>query len=201
MPTPPPITSIDQLDPQATYSYADYLTWRFTEWVELIKGKFQRPMAGAGQFHQIVSGNLLSTIRPYLKGKPCRVLAAPFDVRLPTGGANGDAQILTVVQPDLFVVCDRAKLDERGCVGPPDWIIEIVSPGNTARDTRVKFELYQESGVTEYWLVFPGLKTVAAYVLHGDRYELAVEVAEPGRVPIYTLPELVLEWADIFADD
>lgn len=200
MPTPP-ITSPDQLDPHATYSYADYLTWQFTEWVELIKGKFQRPMAGPSQVHQVVLLNLGSALRNYLKGTPCRVLVAPFDVRLPTGGANGDAQIQTVVQPDLFVVCDRAKLDERGCVGPPDWIIEIVSPGNTARDTRVKFELYQESGVTEYWLVYPGLKTVAAYVLHGERYELAVEVAEPGPVPSHTLPELVLEWADIFADD
>ena len=135
---PTPITSPSQLDPNATYSYADYLTWQFTEWVELIKGKFQRPMAGAGQFHQVVLGNLLSTIRPHLKGQPCRVIAAPFDVRLTTGGANGDDQILTVVQPDLVVVCDRAKLDERGCLGAPDWIIEIVSPGNTARDTRTK---------------------------------------------------------------
>ena len=198
---PTPITSPSQLDPNATYSYADYLTWQFTEWVELIKGKFQRPMAGAGQFHQVVLGNLLSTIRPHLKGQPCRVIAAPFDVRLTTGGANGDDQILTVVQPDLFVVCDRAKLDERGCLGAPDWIIEIVSPGNTARDTRTKFDLYQESGVTEYWLVYPGLKNVAAFVLHGDRYELTAEYAAPGPVPSHTLPALPLEWADIFADD
>ena len=200
MPTPP-ITSIDQLDPDATYTYADYLTWRFTERVELIKGKFRRPMAGPSQFHQIVSGNLLSLIRPYLKGKPCRVLAAPFDVRLTTGGGDGDAQIRTVVQPDLFVVCDRAKLDERGCTGPPDWVMEIVSPGNISHDNRTKFDLYQESGVTEYWLVYPGLRSVACYVLHGERYALAAEYAEPGQVPSHTLPGLALEWADIFADD
>lgn len=196
-----PITSVSQLDPNATYTYADYLTWRFTEWVELIRGKFRRPMAGPSQFHQVILGNVLSTIRPYLKGQPCRVLTAPFDVRLTTGGANGDAQIQTVVQPDLFVVCDRSKLDERGCLGAPDWIIEIVSPGNTSHDTRTKFDLYQESGVTEYWLVFPGLQTVAAYVLVDERYELAAEYATPGRVPSHTLPDLTLEWADIFADD
>ncbi len=197
----PPITDIRQLDPHATYSYADYLTWQFTEWVELIKGKFQRPMAGASRMHQRVSGNLFGEIRQHLKGQPCQVYAAPFDVRLTTGGANGDDQIRTVVQPDLFVVCDRTKLDERGCVGAPDWIIEIVSPGNTSRDTRTKFDLYQESGVTEYWLVYPGLKTVAAYVLQGERYELTAEYAAPGLVPSHTLPGLTLEWADIFADD
>jgi Uma2 family endonuclease len=121
-------------------------------------------------------------------------------VRLATSGGNGDQQITTVVQPDIFVVCDRSKLDDRGCLGAPDWIVEIVSPGNTGRDTKIKFDLYEESGVGEYWIVYPGLKPVAIYVLDKGQYRLSAEYAEPGPVPVATLPGLTLEWEEIFAD-
>ena len=196
-----PITNLSQLDPSKTYTYADYLTWRFEEFVELIKGKLMRPMAGPSRLHQVYSLNIASEVRQYLKGSPCQVYTAPFDVRLTTAGANGDEQIRTVVQPDICVVCDRAKLDDRGCLGAPDWIVEILSPGNTARDTRSKFDLYEESGVLEYWLVFPGLKTVACYVLDQEQYRLAAEYAAPGPIPVATLPGLALEWTDIFAGE
>lgn len=126
---------------------------------------------------------------------------APFDVRLTTGGANGNQQIQTVVQPDICVICDRTKLDDRGCLGAPDWIIEIVSPGNTARDTKTKFDLYEESGVREYWIVYPGLKTITAYVLDNGEYKLMGEYIEPGVLPVATLPGLTLEWAEIFTED
>ena len=196
-----PITNLSQLDPSKTYTYADYLTWRFEEFVELIKGKLMRPMAGPSRLHQVYSLNIASEVRQYLKGSPCQVYTAPFDVRLTTAGANGDEQIRTVVQPDICVVCDRAKLDDRGCLGAPDWIVEILSPGNTARDTRSKFDLYEESGVLEYWLVFPGLKTVACYVLDQEQYRLAAEYAAPGPIPVATLPGLALEWTDVFAGE
>ena len=193
-----PITSLSQLDPNQTYSYADYLTWRFDEFVELIKGKLMRPMAGPSRLHQTCSSNLLGQILPVLRGQPCNVYHAPFDVRLNTAGANGDQQILTVVQPDICMVCDPAKLDDRGCVGAPDWIIEILSPGNTSHDTRTKFDLYEESGVREYWIVTPGLKTVAAYTLEGERYQLVGEYFTPGPIPVQTVPGLALEWSEVF---
>ena len=198
-----PITDLSQLDVNKTYTYADYLTWKFEEFVEVIKGKLMRPMAGPSRMHQVYSLNIAAEIRQLLKGHPCQVYAAPFDVRLTTAGANGDEQILTVVQPDICVVCDRAKLDDRGCLGAPDWIVEIISPGNTARDTRTKFDLYEESGVLEYWIVFPGIKTVAVYVLDQDQdqYQLSAEYAAPGPVPVHTLPGLALEWTEIFAGD
>ena len=196
-----PITQFSQLDLTKTYSYADYLTWKFDEFVELIKGKVMRPMAGPSRRHQLFSANILRQLLPVLRGNPCQVYHAPFDVRLTTGGANGDQQIQTVVQPDICVVCDRSKLDDRGCLGAPDWIIEIVSPGNTARDTKTKFDLYEESGVQEYWIVYPGLKTLTAYVLDGEKYRLAGEYIEPGALPVATLPGLALEWAEIFTED
>jgi Uma2 family endonuclease len=194
-----PITSLSQLDPNRTYSYADYLTWKFDEFVELIKGKLMRPMAGPSRLHQDCSGNIFADIHRQLRGRGCRVYSAPFDVRLTTGGANGDEEILTVVQPDICVVCDLAKLDDRGCVGAPDWIIEILSPGNISRDTRTKFDLYEENGVREYWIVTPGLKTVAVYTLEAERYQLVDEYFTPRLIPVQTLPVVMLEWDEVFA--
>jgi Uma2 family endonuclease len=197
-----PITKLSQLDPNKTYTYADYLTWKFKEFVELIRGKLLRPMAEPTPIHQQYSTNLVAEIRPHLKGKACRVYAAPFDVRLTRSTGEGDAQVQTVVQPDICVVCDLAKIDRRGCLGAPDWIIEIVSPGNVGHDTKTKFDLYEENGVREYWLVFPGEQTVVAYVLDpgSGRYQPAGEYAEPGPMPVAVLPGLALQWADIFDD-
>ena len=195
-----PITQFSQLDLSKTYTYADYLTWKFDEFVELIKGKVVRPMAGAGRRHQTVSRRLEFLIESHLLNGPCEMFHAPFDVRLTRSTGNGDAQIRTVIQPDIFVVCDQAKLDERGCLGAPDWIIEIVSPGNTAHDTRTKFSLYEENEVREYWIVYPKEQNIEAYVLQDGRYELTAEYAEPGPMPVATLPGLTLEWSQIFVD-
>lgn len=114
------ITDISQLDPNGSYTYADYLTWRFAEYVELIKGRILKKTAAPTSAHQIVAGNFYGEIYKQLKGKPCWVFSAPFDVRLLRSTDNGDAQIKTVVQPDLSVVCDLTKIDRRGCLGAPD---------------------------------------------------------------------------------
>ncbi|RZJ93097.1 MAG: Uma2 family endonuclease [Hymenobacter sp.] len=193
------ITSLSQLDPNGSYTYADYLTWKFDEFVELIKGKVLRPMSAPGPIHQQYSVNLSSEIHQFLKGKPCRVYAAPFDVRLTRNLEGADYQITTVVQPDICVVCDLTKIDKRGCLGAPDWIIEIVSPGNLKHDTKTKYDLYEEAGVQEYWVVFPGEQTILAYVLDGNgRYQVAAEYAEPGPMSVSVLPGLAVEWREVF---
>ena len=194
-----PITDLSQLDPDGHYTYADYLTWRFTEYVELIKGRIMRKMSAPTEQHQLISSSLHGEIYAYLKGKPCRVYAAPFDVRLFRSTGNGDAQVKTVVQPDISVLCDLAKLDRRGCVGAPDWIIEIVSPSSLALDTRTKFDLYAENGVREYWIAYPGEQTITAYTLAAnEQYELTGTYAEPGPMRSTTLPDLLIDWNDIF---
>lgn len=195
-----PITQFSQLDFGKTYTYADYLTWKFDEFVELIKGKVMRPMAGPSRLHQVYVGNILGEVRQFLKRNTCQVYIVPFDVCLTTAGANGDQQIRTVVQPDICVVCDPAKLDDRGCIGAPHWIVKILSPGNTTRDTRIKFNLYEESGVQEDWIVYRGVKTIAAFTLIDSQYALTAEYTEPGPIPVATLPGLALEWAEIFAE-
>ena len=198
-PTVPEITDINQLDLSKSYTYADYLTWKFDEFVELIRGKVVRHMAGANRRHQKLSSRFVSCIDRYLADKPCEYYYAPFDVRLATAGANGNEQITTVVQPDILVVCDLSKLDDQGCVGPPDWVIEIVSPGNTAHDTRTKYGLYEESGVREYWIAYPKLNSLAVYVLdENGRYQLRAEYGASGPIPVHTLPGLVLDWNELF---
>ena len=195
------ITDISQLDPNGDYSYADYLTWRFTEYVELIRGRVLRKMSAPTSQHQQIASSLHGEIYAYLKGKPCKVYPSPFDVRLLRSTGNGDAQVKTVVQPDLCIICDPAKIDRRGCVGAPDWIIEIVSPSSLVLDTRIKFDLYAENGVTEYWIVFPGEQTVLAHALGANgEYELTGTYAEPGPMHSSALPELAIAWNDLFEE-
>ena len=195
------INDISQLDLGQTYSYADYLSWRFKEYVELIKGRVLRKMSAPTSEHQQISGRFHGELYSLLKRKSCQVYAAPFDVRLLRSTGNADAQITTVVQPDISVICDLGKIDKRGCLGAPDWLIEIVSPSSLVLDTRTKFDLYAENGVREYWIVFPGEQAVTAYALTAEgHYEPTGTYAEPGPMPSSVLPELAIEWTDIFEE-
>ena len=190
------VTSLSQLDLSKTYSYADYLSWQLTEWVELIKGHIRKKSPAPRLDHARYMRRLLSRLDAALAGQRCEAFAAPVDVRL-LKSAGGE-QLATVVQPDLCVVCDPAKMGELSITGAPDFIIEIVSPGSVNHDTKTKFALYEENGVGEYWIVVPAEKLVLAYVLTAGRYELAGEYYEPGPMPCATLPQLGLEWNDIF---
>ena len=152
------------------YSYADYLTWQFEEVVELIRGKmFKKAAAAPRRIHQKVSGELFLRIGVYLKGQKCQVYAAPFDVRFPKKSKE-DSKIHDVVQPDICVVCDPEKLDDRGCIGAPDLIVEILSPGNSQIELRHKFTLYESHGVREYWIIHPEHQDLMIYTLVNGKY-------------------------------
>lgn len=199
---PTPITSLSQLDPNGTYSYADYLTWQFNELVELLRGKIMRRLSAPTDQHQAVVGELHLALGNYLRRQPCQVRIAPYDVRLPQRGTTADQAIHTVVQPDICVICDPARIERRGCLGAPDLIIEVTSPSTAARDWKDKFDLYEESGVGEYWIVTPLEQDIAVFVRDETtvRYRLVGEYAAPGPVPCATLPNLKLDWADIFPE-
>lgn len=145
---------VEEPDPSLIYTYADYMQWKFKERLELFRGKIFK-MGAPNTLHQVVAGNLYSGLRDYLKGKVCRVFIAPFDIRLPAKNRKKDDEITTVVQPDVCVVCDAAKVDTRGVCGAPDLVIEILSPGNSKKELRDKYELYEEAGVKEYWVINP----------------------------------------------
>ena len=194
------ITDIKQLDVNARYSYADYLKWRLEEYVELFRGKVVRMSPAPLREHQWIAGNIFSRIHEFLRKKGCQVYMAPFDVRLPQKSAINDDAIFTVVQPDVCIICDPQKLDKRGCLGAPDTIIEILSKGNIDRDVKRKFDLYQEHGVREYWIVTPGIQTVTAYQLNDTGlYHLHGEYANSGdKIPVASLPGFSLSWDEIF---
>jgi Uma2 family endonuclease len=152
------------------YSYADYLTWQFDEVVELIKGKiFKKAAASPKRIHQKVSGELFIRLGIYLKGHNCHVYSAPFDVRFPKESKQ-DHKIHDVVQPDICVICDPEKLDDRGCIGAPDLIVEILSPGNSKTELKHKYELYESNGVKEYWVIHPENQDILIYTLINGKY-------------------------------
>ena len=152
------------------YTYADYLQWTFKERVELIKGKIFKMSPAPNPMHQAVAMEMSGLLWSFLRGKECRVYPAPFDVRLPVQSESSE-QTSTVVQPDISVVCDPAKIDAKGCTGAPDIVVEILSPSNNEKELRYKFDIYEQSGVKEYWVVFPAEKTVIVYTLRQRRFE------------------------------
>ncbi|MBK0382672.1 Uma2 family endonuclease [Pedobacter sp. SD-b] len=189
------------LDLDKTYSYADYLKWRFDERLELIKGKIFKMTPVPNRFHQDYTGFLYYSIYNFLKHQSCKVYIAPFDVRFPKE-SKSDKQVYTVLQPDICVICDLSKLDERGCIGAPDIVIEILSPGNSKKEMSNKFDVYQEHGVKEYWMVSPIEKNLVKYILHPDGLFYANRPFIEGNVlTTAVLPGFELKIEDIFNQD
>lgn len=162
------ITELSQLDLSKTYSYADYLTWKVQERIELFKGKIYAMSPAPASRHQRILGKMGNKIYNFLEGNSCEVFFAPFDVRLERN--KNDKKVFTVVQPDICVICDPSKIDEKGCVGSPDVVVEILSPGNSTKEMKNKFDLYQEAGVLEYIIVQPADSTILQYQLQDGQY-------------------------------
>ncbi len=183
---------------QRHYTYADYLEWPEGERYELIDGvTFAMPPAPT-RTHQNIVGDLFVQVKLALRGKPCQVFVAPFDVRLPRAG-EPDAQVDTVLQPDVLVVCDAAKVDERGVRGAPDWVAEVLSPASAARDQTVKLAAYERAGVPEVWLLHPTDRVLTIYRLEDGRYGRPQIQEMRGRVAVGVLPEVGVD-LDLFTE-
>jgi Uma2 family endonuclease len=192
------ITSISQLDPKGTYTYADYLTWRFEQMVEIIKGRLFILSPAPASRHQLISGKLIGQVFPYFSMHECNVYHAPFDVRLVKGKID-DKDIITVVQPDICVICDASKIDEKGCLGSPDLIIEILSPSTAKKDFNEKYNLYQENGVKEYWIVNPDANCMHQYLLNDTGlYEEKGFFGRTDKVSSSIFTGLVVDLAAVF---
>jgi Uma2 family endonuclease len=191
---------LSDLDLSKTYSYADYLQWTFEDRLELIKGKIFKMTPAPNLYHQDISGVVFTEIFIYLKGKPCKTYAAPFDVRLPRKADNVNEQnIYTVVQPDICVICDISKLDKQGCKGAPDIIIEILSPGNNQKELRNKYEVYEESGVKEYWIISPQDESFLKYTLVEGHYQPSRLMTIGDIITTPILPGFELSLETVFA--
>jgi Uma2 family endonuclease len=191
-----PIAEYALLDLERLYTYWDYLKWSFLDRVELIKGKVVKMCPAPSRNHQLVVRVVNRYFDQYFLNKPCGLFYAPFDVRLPVPGAKKDS---TVVQPDLTVICDLSKVDERGCFGVPDILVEIVSPGNSRHDMNVKFKLYEASGVKEYWIIQPQERSILIYVLENKKYIGLAPFAEGTDAAGRLFPDLALPVDAVFA--
>jgi Uma2 family endonuclease len=193
------ITDINQLDFNKTYSYADYLTWKFQERLEIFKGRLFKMSPAPSTSHQKVSMKLTKFILQKFNNHPCNLFAAPFDVRLlDKKKSTNDSEIFTVVQPDLCIICDENKLDKRGAFGAPDLVIEILSPGNSKKELKYKFDLYEEAGVLEYWIVNPEDKTFLIYVLRDNQFIGLHPLIEEDQIKSPLFPQLDFVLEEIF---
>lgn len=182
------------------YTYGDYLSWPTEERWEIIAGVPYNMTPAPSRAHQAISRELLTQFNLYLTGKTCKVYAAPFDLRLPKGDER-DEEIETVVQPDLVIVCDPGKLDERGCKGAPDLVVEILSPHTAAKDMKIKRPLYERVGIKEYWLVDPVNKVVQIYKLEGHgKYGQPAIYNDQDQVKVTLFPDLVIDLTMIFTE-
>jgi Uma2 family endonuclease len=188
------------LDLSKTYSYADYLQWTFEDRLELIKGKIFKMTPAPASAHQRISMVITNEMYNNLKGKSCEVYYAPFDVRLPRKGEDDDKKIFTVVQPDICVICDPAKIDTRGCTGAPDIVVEILSPGNNQKELKNKYDVYEESGVLEYWIISPQDKTFLKYTLTATKYQPSKLMTMGDIITSPILPGFELNLDTVFAN-
>ena len=181
------------------YTFADYLTWDEADHIELIYG-YPYMMSSPSTEHQLVSGELFAQLHTYLADKKCRVIAAPYAVRLFEEASDRPEDVNTVVEPDLVVICDPSKMDRRGCKGAPDLVIEILSPSSRRHDRIVKLDLYQRAGVREYWVVNPEDRTVQVMLLK-DSYLLPVEdYGREDMAKVNILEDCTIDLSKVFSE-
>ncbi|HWP00542.1 MAG TPA: Uma2 family endonuclease [Methylococcus sp.] len=181
-------------NPSERFTYGDYRHWPEEERWELIDGEAYDISPAPSRTHQQWVLALARQIAEFLDDKPCDIYVAPFDVRLPEGNEADDA-VQTVVQPDISVICDPSKLDEAGCRGAPDFIIEVLSPATSSKDQTIKKKLYERHGVQEYWLVHPTDRVLTRYFLEDGHYSPALIEAISGTTEVRILPGLAIDWS------
>jgi Uma2 family endonuclease len=171
------------------YTYSETLTWNDNVWYELIDGR-PKAMTAPLISHQRITRKLIVSVDNFLAGKKCELFHAPSDVHL---------NEYDVFQPDLYVVCDKSKLFERGCKGAPDLVIEVLSPSTTHRDIRHKYRKYESAGVSEYWIVDPIDKTIDVYLLVNGKYN-HTEYNENDVLVCNVLSGFQINIADVFGE-
>lgn len=178
------------------YTYADYLTYEENERIEILDGQIYNMAPAPSRIHQYLIMEIAAEIRNYIKSNkgPCEVYPAPFDVILKD--SNEDVMsALTVVQPDISVICDKNKLTDKGCTGSPDFIVEIVSPYNPSNDYVRKTYLYEKYGVREYWIVNPMKRAILVYTLDNGGYDMPVTYSFNDKVKVSIYNDLEIDFS------
>jgi Uma2 family endonuclease len=182
------------------HTYADYLIWSNTYGDELIDGTaYVREPPSPTRSHQAILVELSRQIANALKNKPYKVYSAPFDVRLPKAN-EADGEIDTVVQPDLLIIADLQKLDERGVRGAPDWLAEILSPSTATYDETIQLRAYERAGVREVWLIHPTNRTLKIHKLASGRYNPVPLIKLEGKTQLTAIPDVTIDWNPVLAE-
>lgn len=182
------------------YTFADILSWDESEHIEIINGE-AFAMAAPSRMHQKISMELSRQLANYLEGKKCEVYSAPFSVRLFEQDGDAPEDVDTLVEPDISVICDRNKLDQYGCKGAPDMVIEVLSPSSHRHDQLVKLNLYQQAGVREYWIVDPENRIVRVMLLSDTGFLQPHEIYQQGDIAKVTVLEgCFIELGKVFSE-
>ncbi len=183
---------------QRPFTYADYINWPEDERWELLEGAAYNMSPAPSPTHQRIQMELSRQIANFLRNHPCEIFPAPFDVLLFPGNKN-IAEMDTVLQPDISIICDPSKLSKEGCRGAPEFIIEILSPSTSRKDRMLKFDLYERAGVKEYWLVSPQDKTIEIFVLDDNgKYGRPVFYSPPNNAPCTVLTGMKIDLEPVF---
>lgn len=187
------------LEQEKSYTYGDLIDLDDGKRYELYDGE-PVALASPQRRHQDVCQELEAQLYHYLSGKKCRFYHAPFDVRLFEKENENRRNAKTVVQPDILVVCDQKKVDDHGVKGAPDLIVEVLSPSTIKYDRMLKFNLYQEAGVKEYWIVDPEEQIVSVHTLEDGRYYAAEVYNSRSEVPVGVLDDCKIDLKRVFPE-
>jgi Uma2 family endonuclease len=184
---------------QERATFAQWLTWDGDDRCELLGGEIVM-MAPPSRLHQEISMELTRQIANYLEGKRCKVYPAPFAVRLFEQEGDDPKDVDTVVQPDISIVCDPKKLDDRGCKGAPDMVAEILSPSTRRHDRLTKLNLYQQAGVKEYWIVEPETQSVQVFLLRDGVFRIHEDYSRTDVAKVNALDGCFVELSKVFPE-
>lgn len=191
------INAVREPDMTGTYTAEDYMSWTFEGLFELIRGKVFKMSPAPSMIHQKIAAQAFNLFNSAFSTHPCEVYFAPIDVYLVKEGQDFK-KTRNIVQLDIAVICDKSKIRRKGCIGAPDLAVEILSPHTTNKDLKIKFGLYEEYGIREYWIIFPQDKVVNIYTLEQGRYGMPKIFTEEESAVSSIFPELIVPLKDIF---
>ena len=200
---PPAPYGVSELYPAERYTYADYLTWMDNVRRELVDG-IVKIMSGPSIIHAMTTADIFGRMWSFIKKRKgkCKIFHAPIDVRLPRNGETADNEIYTVLQPDICVVCDPSKIDEKGIIGAPDLIVEVQSPSTAKYVMSKKFEIYEKAGVKEYWVVYPKAGLTVFLLQNNGKYDdgttYDIIYMPNAKVPVHTIEGLEIGLKELF---
>lgn len=174
------------------FTYEQYLTWPDDERWELIDGQAYAMNPAPSFRHQELALSIAVQLSNQLKGKQCKPMVAPFEVKLTEADAFGNPNI-HVVEPDVLVFCDPDKATERGLDGAPDWVLEILSDSTSWKDQTIKLALYERFGVREYWVLNPETGVLLVHRLVDGKFRAPASYLGAVEVPVEILPGVVID--------